>query len=52
MTNTSYGVITSPNYPTFTPNTNCVKKIVVPSNSYIRVYVTDLNIERAENNGE
>ena len=44
------GVIQSPNYPTFTSNQNCQRKIIAPDGKQVRVYITDLNIESPNGN--
>jgi hypothetical protein len=43
-----YGVMTSPNYPYFTANLNCVSRITAPSNKVIRIYVSDILLEEPE----
>lgn len=40
-----YGIVTSPNYPQWTPNTNCMLRLKGPNDKTIRVYITDLNTE-------
>jgi hypothetical protein len=47
-----YGVITSPNYPTWSAGRNCVRNIVAPVGKVIRVFISDLNIENPDANGE
>ena len=42
-----YGIITSPNYPKWTPNTKCSIKLIGPKDNTIRVYISDLNTEKA-----
>ena len=42
-----YGIITSPNYPKWTPNIRCSIKLIASIGKIIRVYITDLNTEKA-----
>jgi hypothetical protein len=43
-----YGIITSRNYPNWTPDEYCNGKIVAPVGYVIRVYINDYNIEGPE----
>lgn len=52
LTATGYGVMTSPNYPVWEANKNCARKINVPVNRVVRLYVTDIYNEGADINGE
>lgn len=46
-----YGIITSPNYPSWSPNQNCAKRINAPTGKVIRVYISDMYTEIANLNG-
>ena len=48
LSNKEYGVMTSPNYPNWTPNIECRTRLVAPADKLIRVYINDLNIENDE----
>ena len=45
-----YGIITSTNYPNWTPNEYCVGRIFAPTGYVIRIYVNDYNIEDVDEN--
>ena len=51
-TKATYGVITSTNYPQWIPNERCRLVINGASDKVIRVYVSDLSTEEAEENGD
>lgn len=46
-----YGVITSPHYPKWTTNARCGILLTAPESSTIRVYISDLNTEAANDEG-
>jgi hypothetical protein len=49
----SYGVITSPNYPNWLSNQKCKVVINAPEDKVIRVYISDISIEAEDaNSGE
>ena len=48
----SFGVITSPNYPRWIPNQSCRVIISTPlDDKVIRIYISDISSEPAEDNG-
>ena len=51
--NSKFGIITSVNYPQWQGGQSCSRSISVPANNIIRVYITDISIEAAnQNNNE
>ncbi len=52
LSKSKYGIITSPSYPKWQQNTKCFTKLTAPVNKHIRVYITDLNTESADENNE
>ena len=51
LSSNAYGIITSPNYPKWTPNSRCTIILNVPENKIVRAYITDLNTEIADEQG-
>ena len=48
---TRAGVITNDGYPNYLINQNCERKIIVPSNKLIRIFISELNLDDTEVNG-
>ena len=51
LSNSQYGVITSPKYPKWTANVKCGIKLSSDSSKTIRVFISDLNTEVADEQG-
>ena len=52
LTSTGYGVMTSPNYPTFEPFKNCARDIIAPADRIVKIYVTDISMGTPDQSGQ
>jgi hypothetical protein len=50
VVNSTYGIVTSVNYPQWLTGQSCNRTITAPEGSTIRAYITDISIEPANQN--